>query len=439
MTSDQTAGIGPGSSTGQATSRQLGATDAVVVGLSSMLGAGVFAAFGPAAAAAGPLLLAALGVAALVAYANATSSAQLAAQYPHSGGTYVYAGAQLGPRWGFMAGWAFVVGKTASCAAMALTFATYLVPDSPVAQRALSVAALAALTAINCRGITRTARVARLLLVVTLIVLVLAVVVILQTPGLSFGRLAGVEPVGAGTSAYGVLQGAGLLFFAFAGYARIATLGDEVANPERTIPRAILIALGSTFAIYLTVGATLLAALGPHALAATDAALRDAAAGVTAWAGPVIVIGASAASLGALLALLAGVSRITLTMARSRDLPHPFGAVGPTGVPVRAQLAVGCAAAVLSATVGDLTVMIAVSGFGVLLYYGLANASAFTQGRGHRRWPRALNIVGVLGCLTLATTLPPHGIALAGLMFVAGLGVREVIRRHSRREGRLTA
>ena len=106
-----------------------------------------------------------------------------------------------------MAGWAFVVGKTASCAAMALTFATYLVPDSPVAQRALSVAALAALTAINCRGITRTARVARLLLVVTLIVLVLAVVVILQTPGLSFGRLAGVEPVGAATSAYGVLQG----------------------------------------------------------------------------------------------------------------------------------------------------------------------------------------------------------------------------------------
>ena len=158
--------------------------------------------------------------------------------------------------------------------------------------------------------------------------------------------------------------------------------------------------------------------------------------GVTAWAGPVMMIGASAASLGSLLALLAGVSRITLTMARSRDLPHPFGAVGPTGVPVRAQLAVGCAAAVLSATIGDLTVMIAVSGFGVLLYYGLANASAFTQGRGHRRWPRALNIVGVLGCLTLATTLPAHGIALAGLMFVAGLGVREVIRRRSRREGR---
>jgi APA family basic amino acid/polyamine antiporter len=293
----------------------------------------------------------------------------------------------------------------------------------------VAVAALVVLTAVNCRGITRTARVARVLLGVTLTVLAVAVVVILQSPGLSTGRLVGTPPPGATASVYGVLQGAGLLFFAFAGYARIATLGDEVINPQRTIPRAILIALGSAFAIYLTVGVTLLAALGVPALATTDAALFDAARGVATWAGPVTVIGASAASLGSLLALLAGVSRTAHAMARNNDLPRALAAVDARGLPLRAQLIVGCAAAVLAALVGDLTVMIAFSGFGVLLYYGLANASAFTQTRAHRRWPRSLNVVGFLGCLTLAATLPVHGIALAGLVLIAGIGARKLAHR----------
>ena len=97
--------------------RRLGVTDAVVVGLGAMLGAGVFAVFSPAAQAAGSGLLIGLGIAAVVAFCNATSSARLAALYPESGGTYVYARRRLGPFWGFQAGWSFVVGKTASCAA----------------------------------------------------------------------------------------------------------------------------------------------------------------------------------------------------------------------------------------------------------------------------------------------------------------------------------
>lgn len=416
--------------------RRLGTRDAAVVGLSSMLGAGVFVVFGPAAAAAGPLLLLALALAALVAYANATSSAQLAAQYPQSGGTYVYAGERLGPRWGFVAGWSFVIGKTASCAAMALTFATYVTPVDSVARRAVAVAVLVVLTAVNCRGITRTAQLARVLLAVTLSVLVVAVVVVLQTPGLASGRLVGVDSAGAPVSAYGVLQAAGLLFFAFAGYARIATLGDEISNPRVTIPRAILVALGSAFAIYSVVGATLLAALGASALGETDAALRDAASDVAGWAGPVVVVGAATASCGALLALLAGVSRTTLVMSRNHDLPHPLAEVTTVAVPVRAQLAVGGAAAALAATLADLTVVIAFSGFGVLLYYALANLSALTQDRENRRWPRALNVLGLLGCLTLAVTLPVQGIALAGAVLLIGIGLREVA--HRRRATRLT-
>ena len=141
--------------TGPELARRLGTTDAVVIGLGSMIGAGVFSAFAPAAAAAGAGLMIGLGVAAVVAYCNATASAQLAATYPTSGGTYIYGRERLGPWWGFLAGWGFVIGKTASCAAMALTFAAYAVPVAW--QRPVAVAAVVALAAVNYRGVTRTA------------------------------------------------------------------------------------------------------------------------------------------------------------------------------------------------------------------------------------------------------------------------------------------
>lgn len=130
--------------------RRLGTADAVVIGLGSMIGAGVFAAFAPAAEAAGAGLLIGLGIAAAVAYCNATASAQLAAQYPTSGGTYLYGREQLGDWWGFLAGWGFVIGKTASCAAMALTFAAYAAPAGW--QRPVAVAAVVGLAAVNYRG-----------------------------------------------------------------------------------------------------------------------------------------------------------------------------------------------------------------------------------------------------------------------------------------------
>ncbi len=220
--------------------RRLGTADAVVIGLGAMIGAGVFVVFAPAAAVAGTGLLVGLAIAAFIAFCNATSSAQLAARYPPtSGGTYVYGREQLGPWWGgFAAGWSFVIGKTASCAAMALTFATYV---APTAWRVPPVAVLvvAALVAVNYRGVTRTAHMARVIVAVSTTALCVALVVAVVGPGavrefpdLAFG------------SWYGILQSAGLLFFAFAGYARIATLGgEEVRDPRRTIPRAILIAL----------------------------------------------------------------------------------------------------------------------------------------------------------------------------------------------------
>jgi APA family basic amino acid/polyamine antiporter len=370
--------------------RRLGVRDAVVLGLGGMLGAGVFSAFGPAARAAGAWLLLGLALAAGVAYCNATSSARLAALYPESGGTYVYASRRLGPLWGVAAGWAFVLGKIASCAAMALTFAAYVAPGH---RHLVAVAAVVAVVAVDALGIEKSALVTRV--VVGFVLLVLAAVVVA-----GFSRSAAPAGPAPGTTPLGVLEAAGLLFFAFAGYARIATLGEEVRDPARTIPRAISTALAIALAVYVLVALAALHAVGAAGLAASDRPLHEVAPGL----GPLVAIGAAVASLGSLLSLLLGVSRTTFAMARDRRLPPALAAVHPTRrTPYRATLAIGLVVAVLVATV-DLRGAIGFSSFAVLLYYALANASAATLDADEGRPPRAIPYLGIAGCLVLGTS-----------------------------------
>jgi APA family basic amino acid/polyamine antiporter len=409
--------------------RRLGTGDAVVIGLGSMIGAGVFAAFGPAALVAGTGLLIGLAVAAVIAYCNATASAQLAAVYPVSGGTYTYGRERLGDWWGFTAGWGFVVGKTASCAAMALTFASYAVPGPGWLQRLVGVAGVLALTTANYRGVTKTAALTRLLVAATLATLAVVLIGIAAGGGAKVGHLGGWSALGTGGT-YGVLQSAGLLFFAFAGYARIATLGEEVRSPDRTIPRAIPLALGITVAVYLLVAAAALLAAGPDRLAHASAPLAEAvrAAG-TGSLTPVVRVGGALASLGALLALIAGIGRTSLAMARNGDLPRWLAGVHPRyRVPHHAEIAVAAVVVALVATT-DLRSVIGFSSFGVLVYYAIANAAAFSQPAADRRWPRALNVLGMAGCLSLVATLPAVA-ALAGLvMFAIGLAGRAAVHR----------
>lgn len=275
-------------------SRRLGLGDAVFIGLGSMVGAGVFAVWAPAADAAGTGMLVGLALAAVVAFGNATSSAQLAAAHPTSGGTYAYGRAEVGPWWGFVAGWAFVVGKIASCAAMALTFAAYAAPAGW--ERPVAIAAVVALTAVNWFGVTRTAGAARVIVVVSLGALAAAVTAAFSA-GATPGWIGG-DQLWAG-GAYGILQSAGLLFFAFAGYARIATMGEEVRDPRRVIPRAIVLAFAIALVVYAVVAVAVLSALGPAGVAASTEPVADAAARAGwAWIGVVVRIGAAAASLG---------------------------------------------------------------------------------------------------------------------------------------------
>ena len=395
--------------TGPQLERRLGLLDAVVIGLGSMIGAGVFVALAPAAAAAGTGLLAGLAVAAVVAYCNATSSARLAARYPQSGGTYVYGRERLGEFWGYLAGWGFIVGKTASCAAMALTVGYYAWPAQA---HAVAVATVGVLTAINYAGVHKSALATRLIVAVVLVVLAIVVVVVFASGAANIGQLRVSGRLG------GVLQAAGILFFAFAGYARIATLGEEVRDPARTIPRAIPLALGITLVVYSAVAVAALSALGADGLVRASAPLADAvrAAGMPGFE-TTVRVGAGVAAVGSLLALILGVSRTTLAMARDSLLPHGLSAVHPRfNVPHRAEVAIGVTVAVL-VVFADLRGAIGFSSFAVLVYYAIANASAWTLGR------RLIPTVGFAGCLVLAFALPLTSVLSGAAVLAVGAAI----------------
>ncbi len=270
---------------------------------------------------------------------------------------------------------------------------------------------MVALTAVNYAGVQKSALLTRIIVAIVLAVLA-AVVVVLAGAGEAAGLSLHTD-----ISPAGVLQAAGLLFFAFAGYARIATLGEEVRDPARTIVRAIPIALGITLLVYTAVAVAVLSVLGGDGLATATAPLADAvtAAGHPQLA-PLVRAGAAVAALGSLLALVLGVSRTTLAMARDRHLPAFLAAVHPRfGGPHRAEVAVGVIVAVLAALL-DVRAAIGFSSFAVLVYYAIANAAAWTLRPRRRLVPAA----GLAGCLVLAFTLPVASV-LAGCG-VVGLG-----------------
>lgn len=397
--------------------RRLGFGDAVTVGLGSMVGAGVFTVWSPAAEIAGSAILVSLLIAAIVALANATSSAQLAAVHPQAGGTYIYGRERLGPAAGHLAGWGFVVGKTASCAAMGLAVGAYLWPEQ---ERVVAAIAILVVAAVNLAGITRTVQVTKVLLTMSSITLGLVLIAGWSSSQFDLGRI---DVTAA--SPLEILRASGLMFFAFAGYARLATLGEEVRDPARTIPRAIPIALGLVFGLYLVVGATTVATVPVSTLAATDAPLHAVTtAGGWDWAAPLTRIGAGIAALGVLLPLIAGVARTTLAMARHREMPAVLSQIDTRrSTPWVAQILVAITAAVLASILGVRDAL-AVSGTGVLVYYLITNLAAMRLASHERRFWRGFPMVGAVGCTVLVATLPSRA-ALSGLgVLVAGVVLR---------------
>jgi APA family basic amino acid/polyamine antiporter len=388
-----------------ALSRRLGLGGATAIGLAAMLGTGVFAAWTPALRWAGGLLLVALTVAAVIASLNAWSTAALAARHPEAGGVYAYGRARLGRAAGLIAGASFVVGKVASAGAAALTVGTYLWADQA---RPVAVAAIVVVLALDLRGVTRTALASAISAGV-----VIAVLLAVSLVGAGAPSSPGVvRPTSPGV--LGVVAASGLLFVAFAGYARIATLGEEVREPERVLPRAIALALGVVLAVYVAVGLVVVRVIAPlppdDRSPAPIAQLAQLVSG-EAMAGLVRVAAVVAAG-GALLSLLAGVGRTVFAMARGGDAPRALSAVSRFGVPHRAQLVAGVGAA-LVALVGGIGGALALSGVSILTYYGIAHLAALRLGRDEGRPPRAVPVLGLVGCVVVAVSLVLVGLGIA--------------------------
>ncbi|TDD69487.1 APC family permease [Jiangella aurantiaca] len=407
-------------------SRRLGTGDAVAVGLGAMIGTGVFVAWQPAASAAGAWLLLGLAIAAFVAFCNATSTAQLAAVHPRAGGAYHYGRLRLGEAWGALAGHAFVLGKSASCATAALAAGAYLWPVHAVP---VALAAVVAVTAVNLAGVTKTARVGAVLVAVVAAVLVVVVATGLGGAGVAPDWSSGVSSGGV----LGVLGSAAVLFYAFAGYARITTLGEEVRDPA-AIPRAVVVSLTATLALYAVVGLTVLLVLGAPGTAESSQPLRDVAAAAGAgWLEPVVAAGAAVAALGALLSLQAGVGRTAFAMATSGDLPRTLAAVHPRRrVPHRAELA-SAVVTVLLVLIGDLATTLAASAFAVLVYYAVANAAAWRLDPEERRWPRWLSAAGLVSCVLLAVSLPWRTVVVGAAVLAVVMLLRTAARKRKAR------
>jgi len=400
--------------------RELELLDAVGVGFGAIVGAGIFVVTGVAAGIAGPAMLLGLLVAAVAATCNALSSAQLAAEYPQAGGTYEYGYRVLNPWAGFAAGWMFLASKISAAGTVALGLAGYLDALVPgLNPRMVAVGAIVAFTLLNYLGVRRSSRANLAIVAVSL-----GALLVFVAAGAAAFRVENLRPF-APAGWRGVMEAAALLFFAYTGYARIATLAEEVREPRRTIPRAILLTIVGAVLLYLAVATVAVGAVGAGGMAATAAPLRAAALAFPhPWVATVVTVGGVTAMLGVILSQLLGLSRMGFAMARRRDLPRFLEHVHPRyGVPGRAVLAIGAVAAVVAAT-GTLRGVASAASFAILIYYGIANLCALRMPRDAKLYPDAVAAVGLVSCAALAVSLAPS-VILKGLVVLAvGMGLR---------------
>lgn len=417
--------------------RTVGLPGAVFLGLGSILGTGVFVSIGLGAGAAGGWVILATLIAGLLAACNALSSAQLAAAHPVSGGTYEYGYPLLSPALGFGAGWMFLSAKSASAATAALGFAGYALGLFGVydaaARTGVALGAIALLTLLVIGGLRRSSRVNTAIVSVTLVVLTLFVLVALDgaSDQLTPGKL------GLDTApGWGFPEACALMFVAYTGYGRIATLGEEVRDPARTIPRAIVVTLLVSGAMYVLVALASVASLGCIDLAsatlATGAPLEEAALSLGhPWLAYTVAVGAVTAMLGVLLNLILGLSRVALAMGRRRDLPALFARVNAAGTtPLPATILVGTIILGIAA-VGSIELAWSFSAFTVLVYYAVTHLAALRLPREQRRYPRWIAWCGLAGCLGLAFWVDARA-WIAGLMvLLVGFVVHAMVRSQS--------
>ena len=394
--------------------RSIGMIGAVGFGLGAMVGTGLFVTTAIGAGLAGPAVLLSLGLAGAAAVCNGLSSASLAIVYPRSGGTYEYAGRRLSRGAGFLAGWLFLAAKSTSAAATALAFGAYVGRLTGLPPLALSGALVVAVTALNLLRLTKAGALNVLLVAISLLALLAFVATGISR--LSLDRFSPFAPAGP----KGVLSASSLLFVAYAGYGRVATLGEEIADPRRSIPIAVVLSLSVTVLLYLGVTAVALGLAGAEGFARGadgGAPLRDVAG--PAWVKVALSIGAGTALASVFLNLMLGLSRMAFAVGRGGDLPRALSRVNRSSSPYVAVLAVGGAVAALVA-VRSVVTLLGVSAFTVLFYYGLTNLSALRLRPEERLVSPLVPVVGLLFCVGLIASVPPRQLAAGAGILAAG-------------------
>ena len=405
--------------------RALTLKDAVGVGLGAIIGAGIFVVTGVAAGVSGPAFIVGLIIAGIIASFNGLSSAQLAAVYPHSGGTYEYGYQLLSPSLGFSAGWMFLISKLSAAGVVAIGFGSYFHQLLPVASPLLiSVVAVIFLTVVNLFGIKKAGVLN--LVIVTFTLFSLLYLVFSGIPAIEKKNFTPFAPFGIS----GIAEAAALLFFAFTGYARIATLAEEVHRPEKTIPRAVIITIASAILLYAVVSVVAIGVVGSEQMAASTSPLQVVANALTTPAVSIVLtIGASTAMLGVLLSQILGISRMMLAMGRRNDLPPFFQHIhGRYKVPHLGILFTGLFILILTLT-GSFEFIVRAATFTILLYYSITNIAALRQPRSEQRFGRVIPILGLIGCLVMSASLPLNVILVGVGLLIAGFLLRLLFHR----------
>ncbi|BDA66804.1 amino acid permease-associated region [Rivularia sp. IAM M-261] len=404
--------------------RELGVFGATFMGLGSIVGTGVFVSIGIAAGIAGPAVIIAIAIGALVATFNGLNSAQLAASHPVSGGTYEYGYRYLTPAFGFTAGWMFLVAKTASAATAALGFAGYLVNILGLSSTLIvpiAFVTVAIMTVIVLSGVKRSNLANTVIVSVTLLSLVFFILVCLPraiTEGAS-----NLSPTLSEVSLPNILQASALMFVAYTGYGRIATMGEEAKNPRVTIPKAMIVCLLLTMLLYITVATVGIGAVGVDVLSQTKTAPLEAAVRSVAGSGAsvVLAIGAMTAMLGVLLNLILGLSRVWLAMGRRFDAPRFLARLNQQQTtPHYAVILVGATIALL-VLLGNVKTTWSFSAFSVLIYYAITNFAALKLSPQERLYPKWIAILGILSCLFLAFWVESSIWQIGIALIIAGL------------------
>ncbi|MAY89203.1 MAG: amino acid permease [Pseudooceanicola sp.] len=405
--------------------RVLTLKDAVGVGLGAIIGAGIFVVTGVAAGVSGPAFVVSLMIAGLIAAFNALSSAQLAAVYPQSGGTYEYGYRLLNPALGFSAGWMFLMSKLAAGGVVAIGFGSYFYQLVPLGSPLLiSIVAVIFLTLANFFGIKKTGNLN--LFIVSFTILSLLYFVVSGFPKIESGNFTPFAPFGIS----GIAEATALLFFAFTGYARIATLAEEVRDPKITIPRAVIITIVTAIILYALVSIVAIGVIGAENMAGSKSPLQLVADSLTTPGIQVVItLGASTAMLGVLLSQILGISRMMFAMGRKKDLLPVFEKIHPKNNVPHIGIFLTGAIILLLSIFGTFEFILASAAFTILLYYSITNIAAMKQPEEDQRFGKAVPVLGLIGCLAMAISLD-YEVIISGLfMLLIGFLFRFILHK----------